>query len=217
MRWMHLILVPALAVGLSGCGDDNPDTPTGTTGNTGTAAVPDVAEIGKPVKAFQLTDLDGQAFDSSKPGFTREQAQAAVDAAAKDNELGSEERAHFYKWLVFLTNTVQAEVMTFHYPEDHTDDLGQVEAVRRIAAERTTKAWQILDGNLGPGPFVLGSHHSACDTYLFMLALWSRKLPTTPASLPRIRACLDATAARPALQRAFATEGMDPSAVFSTN
>ena len=36
---------------------------------------------------------------------------------------GSAERAHFYKWLVFLTNTIQTDSMANHYPEKHTTDL----------------------------------------------------------------------------------------------
>src|SRR5262249_37625943 len=32
-------------------------------------------------------------------------------------ELGSAERAHFYKWLVYLTNSVQAEMLIYFYPE----------------------------------------------------------------------------------------------------
>ena len=76
--------------------------------------------------------------------------------------LRTPERSHFYKWLVFLTNTVQAEVMTYHYPENHTDDPAQEAAVKRIAAERTMKAWAVLEQNLGavgmnPGAITSGA------------------------------------------------------------
>src|SRR5450755_61261 len=36
--------------------------------------------------------------------------------------LGTAERAHFYKWLIHLTNTVQAELLSYFYPERQTDD-----------------------------------------------------------------------------------------------
>ena len=64
--------------------------------------------------------------------------------------LRTPERSHFYKWLVFLTNTVQAEVMTYHYPENHTDDPAQEAAVKRIAAERTMKAWPFSSRTWAP-------------------------------------------------------------------
>lgn len=31
---------------------------------------------------------------------------------------GSAERAHFYKWLVWMTNTMQATLLAYFYPED---------------------------------------------------------------------------------------------------
>jgi glutathione S-transferase len=127
----------------------------------------------------------------------------------------SAERSHFYKWLVFLTNTVQPHYMTFRYPEKHTTEASQVEAVQQMAGRHAMEAFSVIESSLGRGPFMLGAQYSACDAYLLMLALWARRLPTPPASLPRLRACLDATAARPAVRRAFAAEGLDPTAYAS--
>jgi glutathione S-transferase len=122
----------------------------------------------------------------------------------------SPERSHFYKWLMFLTNTVQPHYMTYCYPEKHTSVASNVEDVRRVAGQHAMEAFSVLERSLGPGPFMLGTQYSACDAYLQMLALWARRLPTPPASMPRLRACLDATAERPAVQRVFAAEGLDP-------
>lgn len=121
----------------------------------------------------------------------------------------SPERSHFYKWLVFLTNTVQPQYMAFRYPEQHTSEPSQTEGVRRAAAERASRAFSVLEQSLGPGPYVLGERYSACDAYLFMLSLWARRLPDPPSASARIRACLTATAARPATQRACRAEGIE--------
>ena len=123
--------------------------------------------------------------------------------------VGSPERSHFYKWLVFLTNTVQAHYMAYRYPEKHTSDPNGLDGVREMEGRNAMAAFGVLDQALGPGPFVLGERYSACDPYLLMLAMWARRLPVPPASLPRLRACLDATAARPAVRRTFAAEGLD--------
>ncbi len=123
--------------------------------------------------------------------------------------LRSPERSHLYKWLSFLSNTVQPGYMAFRYPERLTDDPNGLQAVQRAAAERTSAAFSVLEGSLGAGPFVLGSRYSVCDAYLFMLALWARSLPRPPALMPRLRACLDATRERPATQRTFELEGLD--------
>ena len=33
--------------------------------------------------------------------------------------VGSSERAQMYKWLMYLTNTIQPEVLTYHYTDRH--------------------------------------------------------------------------------------------------
>ena len=133
--------------------------------------------------------------------------------------LGSPERAHLYKWLFFLSNTVQPAYMAYRYPEQYValGGLAEVEstgggvldAVRVAAAERATRAFDIIERSLGgEGPFLLGAEYAACDPYLYMLAWWAQKLPTPPARLPRLRACVQAIAARAATQRACAGEGV---------
>jgi len=52
-------------------------------------------------------------------------------------ELLTLERSHFYKWMVFLTNTVQPEYMAFRYPEARTVDPAHAEGVKHAAAETT--------------------------------------------------------------------------------
>lgn len=132
--------------------------------------------------------------------------------------LGSPERAHYYKWMFFLTNTVQPAYMAFRYPEQHllapsgsfVDDARVIDAVRSSAAERTARAFEAIEQSFGPGPFMLGEAYSACDAYLYMLAWWARKLPRPPQQLPRVQACVERVAARPATVRACEAEGLEP-------
>jgi glutathione S-transferase len=140
--------------------------------------------------------------------------------------LGSLERAQLYKWLFFLSNTVQPAYMQFRYPEQHVSFEGgvgarhpdaadavaadAVAAVRTAAAERAARAFEVIEQTWGTaGPFLLGEEYSACDAYLYMLAWWARKLPRPPARLPRLRACVAAVAARAATKRACVSEGVD--------
>jgi len=133
--------------------------------------------------------------------------------------LGSPERSHLYKWLFFLSNTVQPAYMAFRYPEQHValDRVAAAEgssdevlgAVRAAAAARAARAFDVIERSLGAaGPFLLGSEYSACDAYLYMLAWWAHKLPVPPARSPRLRACVQAVAARAATRRACVSEGV---------
>jgi glutathione S-transferase len=134
--------------------------------------------------------------------------------------LGSPERAHLYKWMFFLSNTVQPAYMAFRYPEKHallthartseTDRANILQAVRSSAAERAAHAFDVIEQCLGEGgPFMLGAKYSVCDAYLYMLAWWARKLPKPPGQLPRVRACVEAVASRDATKRACTAEGVE--------
>lgn len=125
--------------------------------------------------------------------------------------LGALQRAHFFQWLMFLTNTVQPAFMALRYPEQFSSDPAAHDGVRNRAGEQLGQALAVIEQALGDGPFLLG-RYSACDAYLFMLTWWAaRRLPESPLRLPRLKACIDAVLARPATLRACRAEGIDPS------
>jgi glutathione S-transferase len=123
--------------------------------------------------------------------------------------LGTAQRAHFYKWLTFLTNTLQPAYMAFRYPEQYSDEPQALDGVRRAAVERIRQAFQVLDEALASGPFLLGAEYSACDAYLYMLTWWSERLSPAPSELPCVRRCVRAVGARPATRRACEVEGIE--------
>ncbi|MGC4094512.1 MAG: glutathione S-transferase N-terminal domain-containing protein [Polyangiaceae bacterium] len=124
---------------------------------------------------------------------------------------GTSARAHFYKWLFFLSNTVQPAYMAFRYPESYTTAQAQsaIDEVRASAAARAQRAFEVIESSWGDGPFMLGGDYSACDAYLYMLTWWARKLPQPPHRLARIGSCVEAVAKRPATERACAAEAIE--------
>jgi glutathione S-transferase len=122
--------------------------------------------------------------------------------------VASRERSHFYQWLMFFTNTIQPAYMAFRYPETLTTEPAHAPGIKQAAAEELTRAFRVLEEWPGFGPFVLGAEYSACDAYLLMLAWWARRIPRAPTSMPKIRACLSRVAERPAVARAFLSEGL---------
>lgn len=118
-------------------------------------------------------------------------------------------RAHFYKWLMFLTNTVQPAYMAFRYPEHYTTEASQHEGVRQAAVAQGTRAFRVLEDALSQGPFLLGADYSACDAYLYMLVWWAQRLAEPPSQLPNVRRCVQHVAARPATRRACEVEGIE--------
>jgi glutathione S-transferase len=125
-------------------------------------------------------------------------------------ELGTAERAQFYKWVIHLTNTVQAELLTYFYPERLTDSAASAE----VKAHAETRVGEMLDriesALAAGGPYLLGARFSAADLYLLMLARWTRGMASPARNRPAIRRLLETLIERPAIRRVFAVEGIAP-------
>jgi glutathione S-transferase len=134
-------------------------------------------------------------------------------AALAPATLGSAERAHFYKWLCWLTNTLQAMLIHYFYPERLVDD-GDAGAAAQVKAQAQAKIGAMLEQidaelALHGGPWLLGDHYSAVDPYAFMLCRWTRGFDARPARDYRhIAPFLQRVAERPAVQRVCADEGL---------
>ena len=129
--------------------------------------------------------------------------------------LASAERAHFYKWLVWLTNTLQATLLHYFYPERMVDDGNSAGAaqVKAHAQARVHDCLAQIETQLAGhgGPWLLGEHYSAVDPYAFMLCRWTRGFDGRPArEYTHIGPFLQRVLARPAVQRAIATEQLPP-------
>lgn len=100
---------------------------------------------------------------------------------------GSDERAHYLKWMVWLTNTLQATLIVYFYPERWVaagNAAGAAE-VKAQAALRVAPLLDQLDAELARhgGPWLLGEHYRAVDAYALMLSRWTRNFARPRARL----------------------------------
>ena len=132
--------------------------------------------------------------------------------------LGSAERAQAYMWLMWMSNSLQAMLMHYFYPERLVDD-GNVEGAAQIKAHAQAKIGSLFDqietqlARHDP-PWLLGAQIGVVDLYGYMLCRWSRGFEgasSPPArARPAIAAWLQRLQARPAVQQAMAAEGLAP-------
>lgn len=124
--------------------------------------------------------------------------------------IGTTERAHFYKWLTWLTNTLQATLMLYFYPERWAspDHVHGATTVKARAEARVGPLLDQIEAELlrHGGPWLLAERFSALDPYALMLCRWTRDFGRPARSLPVLGAYLQRVLQRPAVQRAFATE-----------
>ena len=122
--------------------------------------------------------------------------------------LGTAERAGFYKWMVHLTNTPQAEFRAWFYPHEHADSAEAAASVKRVAQTRLEGMFERIAAQLDGRDWLLGSGMSAADFFLLMLVRWGRAMPRPPRDLPVLAAHAARVLARPAVLATFAAEGI---------
>jgi len=124
--------------------------------------------------------------------------------------VGTLERAHFYKWLVWSACTLQAMLIHYFYPGRMVNEgnTGGEAEVKAHAAAKIGAMLDQVDAALAAhgGPWMLGSAYSALDPYLLVLCRWTRGFERPARSLPNVGPYLQRMLARPAVQRAFTTE-----------
>lgn len=124
---------------------------------------------------------------------------------------GTPQRAQYYKWMTWMTNTLQATLMHYFYPERLVDE-GNAEGARQVKAQAEAKIGpmlQQLDDQLAAsgGPFLLGAELSAADPMAFMLCRWTRGFASRPArDYPHLGPYLQRVLQRPSVQQVYEVE-----------
>ena len=126
---------------------------------------------------------------------------------------GSDERAHFYKWMFWLSNSLQAGMRPYFYPEQSLPPGSTAAAeVKAQAQARIAALFDQVEAHLASkgGPWMMGATFSALDPYTFMLGRWTHNMQRPARSLPHAGAFLQRVLDRPATRAALAAEGLEP-------
>lgn len=125
-------------------------------------------------------------------------------------KIGDPDRALFYQWLMYLNNTLQAELMIYFYPDKHTNETGEnsISAIVTAQETRITAMFALLDNELAGKDFLVGDCITACDFFLFMLAVWADEFETPPLSWPNLSRYLKNLAKRPSVIKVCKKENL---------
>ena len=135
--------------------------------------------------------------------------------------VGTHDRAQFYKWLIWLTNTFQPAIIMYFYTDRYTSstDAAVIAQIKAKTQERIGAMLKQLDDHLAGhgGPWMMGEKFSALDIYAFMLGRWTRVFEGAPpatqpardgSAWPALSPFMHRMLARPAVQRVVAKEGL---------
>jgi glutathione S-transferase len=132
------------------------------------------------------------------------------EAGLAPRELGSPERAQFYKWLVWLSASLQSQMPLYFYTDRYVapgNAAGAAE-VKAATQRRIEGLVDQIEAQLAAhgGPWLLGEQYSALDPYALMLCRWTRSADRPARTLPLVGPYLQRVLARPAVQRVFGAE-----------
>lgn len=125
---------------------------------------------------------------------------------------GTPQRSRLYQWMFWLSNTLQAMLMHWFYPERMvvSGDAAAASQVRAQAEEHIAVMLQRLDEQVAAsgGPWLLGADYGAADAYALMLCRWTRHFDRPAREYPHLGPYLQRLLERPAVQRMFEAEGL---------
>jgi glutathione S-transferase len=122
--------------------------------------------------------------------------------------LGTNTRAHFYKWLLWLASNLHPALSNYLHPGKWMDDETAQAQLRAGAEARISTLFDIIDAEIAShgGPWLLGETYSALDAYAFVLCRWSRRMARPGVSWPNFGASAKRASKRPAVLRALEAE-----------
>jgi glutathione S-transferase len=127
-------------------------------------------------------------------------------------DVGTPERAHFYKWLVWFAASLIPQFQIYFYSERYVapGNVGGAAEVKAAVEKKIEGLVDQIDAQLAApgGPWLMGERFSAVDLYALMLCRWTRGMQRPARNLPHISPYLQRLLARPAVQKVFATEGL---------
>ena len=97
--------------------------------------------------------------------------------------VGTRERSEVYRWLLWLSNTVQTAQLRFFYPERYG-----TEGVKESAASDLAAHHELVDAHLAGREWLVGDERTVADLFLFMMTRWGRGLELPAWDRPNIRA-----------------------------
>ncbi len=116
---------------------------------------------------------------------------------------GSSLRARHDRWMAYLHANIYEGMLREFYTDRYTEDAEGVPGVKAAAIAYVKRHFEILEGQLGPGPFTFGDRMQMLDIYLWMLCWWA-DADWLAGNCPGIFRLREAAQARPALAAVWA-------------
>ena len=111
------------------------------------------------------------------------------------------ERARVYRWLFYAASNLYEGVLRYYYSDRYTMVAAQAGDVQEAARLYVDACWDLLENEIGAGPYFLGENYSVIDPYLLMLTNWHDQPEALFARNSKLQRLCATVRARPAVER----------------
>lgn len=108
----------------------------------------------------------------------------------------------------YLCSTVHVAHAHKHRGYRWTDDPAAQAAMTAAVPKNEIACFQLIEDEMLAGPFVLGEAYSICDAYLFTITGWLEGDGVDRRQFPKVNSLYDRVAARPAVRKVLAQQGV---------
>ena len=114
---------------------------------------------------------------------------------------GTMERYRLQEWLTFISSELHKQFSPL-FNAAFSDD------VKKVFRDRIMGRFAYIDKQLAGKHYLMGTHFTVADSYLFNMLLWAKRVEMDLSALPNITAFNARIAARPSVVAAMKAEGM---------
>jgi glutathione S-transferase len=123
--------------------------------------------------------------------------------APLDDPFGFAEVQAFNSYLCSTVHVAHAHRMR---GKRWADDPSAIEAMKRKVPETVAACFDMIEGKMFRGPWVMGETYTICDPYLFTIAQWLEGDSVDPSRFPKVKAHRERMSERAAVRKAFSEE-----------
>ncbi len=109
-------------------------------------------------------------------------------------------RAAFYRWMIFIPANVYSVFALRDFPARWVEAEKAQVAFREKSTTQLRAYWQMMEAQLQPSPYVLGSNMTALDIYLAMMSRWAPGRQWLGEQCPKLVAAIALTEQHPVVK-----------------
>lgn len=110
-------------------------------------------------------------------------------------------RAQFYRWMLFIPANIYAMFDIGDEPSRWVEGEKTQQALKEKSVEKQKFFWSLIEENLVPAPYMLGSSMTALDVYIAMVSRWRPGRVWFNENCPKLAAAVALTERHPVVAK----------------